>query len=275
LFTGRYPRAIFEFNVGVLDVGGHKPGGTVTPAPQEPAPDLGRGTGPAGPAAGWTSGRIISVVIGALLAVCSLGVLSAGGAAVWADTAQRSAGYVDLGSGSFTTAGRALASDTITVRSGWAWLTPLIGQVRISVAGTGRAGGVFAGIAPASAAGRYLSGVEYTTVIRDGGHGQRINHPGSREPQPPVSTPIWVVQASGAHTASVLWTMSDGDWTLVAMNADRSAGVAVHADVGASLPALAWLATELLAGGTVLALIAFACIIIPLRMAAAGRPATR
>jgi MFS superfamily sulfate permease-like transporter len=42
------------------------------------------------------------------------------------------------------------------------------------------------------------------------------------------------------------------------------------ANVGASLPALGRLATEFLAGGTVLALIALACIIIPVRMAAAS-----
>lgn len=123
--------------------------------------------------------------------------------------------------------------------------------------------------------GNYLSGVAYTTVASYGGPGQRISHPGSRVPRPPGSTPIWAVRASGAHTASLLWTMREGDWTVVVMNADRSAGVAVRADLGASLPALAWLATELLAGGTVLALIALACIVIPVRMTAAGQPGPR
>jgi hypothetical protein len=229
----------------------------------------------ADPTPGWTTGRIISVVIGAVLALCSLGALSAGGAAVWADTAQRNAGYVDLGSASYTTVGNALASDTIRVHGGWSWLRPLIGQVRIRVTRTGWARRVFAGIAPTSAANSYLSGVAYTTVTSYGGQDQRISHPGSRVPQPPGGTPIWAVRASGAHTASLLWTMRDGDWTVVVMNADRSAGVAVHADVGASFPALAWLATEFLAGGTVLALIALACIVIPVKMTAAGQPGTR
>jgi hypothetical protein len=82
-----------------------------------------------------------------------------------------------------------------------------------------------------------------------------------------------VAQASGARTASVVWSPRDGDWTVIVMNADRSAGVSVRTEAGASLPALGWLAIEFLAGGTVLALIALACVIIPVRMATsrAGR----
>jgi len=60
-------------------------------------------------------------------------------------------------------------------------------------------------------------------------------------------------------------------------NADASPGVSVRAELGASLPALGWLATELLVGGTVLTLIACALILIPVRMAAtrAEDPAVR
>ena len=74
-----------------------------------------------------------------------------------------------------------------------------------------------------------------------------------------------------------MWTVSDGDWTVIVMNADASPGVSVRAELGASLPALGWLATELLVGGTVLTLIACALIIIPVRMAAtrAEDPAVR
>ena len=235
-------------------------------------PPAGHGPGPEGPprASVWTTGRIVSVVIGAVLALCSLGLLGVGGVAVWADTAQRSGGYVALGTASYATAGRALASDTIRVHGGWGWLRPLIGQIRIRATATGQAGGVFAGVAPASAASRYLSGVAYTTVTGYNGQGQQVSHPGPGVPRPPGSTPIWAAQASGPRTAALVWTVGNGDWTVIVMNADRSPGVSVRADVGASLPALGWLATEFLAGGTVLALIALACIIIPVRMATAA-----
>lgn len=248
------------------------PGGS-SPGMAPGGSPAGHGRGPEGPsrASGWTTGRIVSVVIGAVLALCSLGLFGAGAGAVWADTAQRNGGYVDLGTASYATAGRALASDTIRMHGGWGWLRPLIGQVRIRVAATGHAGGVFAAVAPASAASRYLSGVAYTTVIGYNGQGQQVSHPGSAVPRPPGSTPIWAAQASGSRTATLVWTVGNGDWTVIVMNADRSPGVNVHADFGASLPALGWLATEFVAGGTVFALIALACIIVPVRLASASR----
>ena len=210
-------------------------------------------------------------MIGAVLALCALGALGAGGAAVWADATQRHGGYVHLGTASYATAGHALASDTIKVHGGLGWLAPLIGQIRLRVTGTGRAGGVFARVAPASAASRYLSGVSYTTVSGYDGQRLGINHPGFLAPRPLRSTPIWAAQASGTPSATLVWTVRDGDWTVIVMNADGSAGVAVRAEVAASLPALGWLATEFLAGGTVLALIAFACIMVPVRLAATSR----
>jgi hypothetical protein len=219
-------------------------------------------------AAGWTTGRIVSTVIGVLLAVCALGVLSAGGAAAWVDATQRHAGYVHLDTASYTTNGHALASDKIKVHGGLGWLAPLIGQVRVRVTGTGRrAGGEFAGVASAKAASRYLSGVSYTTVTSYDGQPLGIGHPGSRVPRPPLSAPIWAAKASGAPSATLRWTVREGDWTVIVMNADGSAGVTVRADLAASLPALGWLATEFLAGGTVLALAAFACIMVPVRLA--------
>ena len=228
------------------------------------------GPRPEGPpeAPGWTTGRVVSLVIGAVLALCSLGLLGAGGVAVWANATQRDAGYVDLGAASYSTSGRALSSDAISVRGGWGWLSPLIGQIRIRVTETGRASGLFAGAAPASAARSYLAGVAYTSY---GGQGQRIGHPGAGAPRPPGSAAIWAAQASGGRTATLLWTIREGDWTVIVMNADRSAGIAVRAQAGASLPALRWLATQLLAGGMMLALAAFACIIVPVRLATASR----
>lgn len=245
--------------------GGPYPAG-LDASPAVPRPGPGAGGPPR--AAGWTTGRIVSVVTGAVLALCALGALSAGGAALWAESTQRSAGYVDLGTARYATAGRALASGTIGVHGGWGWLRPLIGQIRIRVTGTGRAGGVFAGVAPASAAARYLSGVSYTTVTGYGGTGQRIRHPGTRVPGPPGSTPVWAARAAGARTATLIWGMPEGDWTMIVMNSGASAGVSVRTDVAASLPALGWLAGEFLAGGVVLVLAALACIVIPVRMAA-------
>lgn len=230
--------------------------------------------GPGGPpgAPGWTTARVVSVVIGAVLAVCALGALAAGGAAAWLDATQRDGGYVRFGTASYTTAGHALASETIRVHGALGWLAPLIGQIRIRVTGTGRPGGEFAGIAAAGAARRYLSGVSYTTVTGYDGQRVGIDHPGSLTPRPPRSTPIWAAQASGTPGATLRWAVRDGDWTVIVMNADGSAGVAARADLAASVPALGWLAAEFLGGGTLLALAAFAFIMVPVRLATTSGP---
>jgi hypothetical protein len=292
LVTGRYPEQIFDFVLGMnrwvlrvaayaglmtdryppfrLDMGGHEPGSALRFAPEPPtgpAPDVpSPGQQPPARASGWTTGRIVSVVAGAVLALCSLGVLGAGGAALWADT-HRSAGFVNLGTTSYRTDGHALASGTIRVHGGAEWLGTLIGQVRIRVTEAGPARGIFAGIAPATTASKYLSGVAYTTVTSYNGQGQRTYHPGTAAPKRPASVSIWEARASGTRTAALLWTARNGDWTVVVMNTDGSAGLTVHASVAASFPGLLSLATELLVGGVVLALIAFACIIIPVHLA--------
>jgi hypothetical protein len=252
-----------------------------SPAPHQrmpagpPAPPPAQGPGqrrPAG-ASGWTASRVVSLVTGAVLALVSLCALAGSGGAIWAQS-QRTDGYVPLGSSSYSTAGHALASETIRIHDGWDWLGTLIGQIRVRVTKTGGGGAIFAGIAPSNAAGSYLSGVQYTTVTSYNSHGQRIGHPGTVLPRPPASTPIWVARASGARTATLRWTMRNGDWTVVVMHRDGSAGVAVHATVAATLPALSTIAAELLVAGVILALIAAVCVIVPVRLAAGHPPAS-
>jgi hypothetical protein len=72
----------------------------------------------------------------------------------------------------------------------------------------------------------------------------------------------------GPGTQTLTWAVQSGDWMVVAMNADGSQPVSVQVNVAATLPALPWIVTGLLAGG-------FAClaggvllIAVPLRWAA-------
>ena len=54
---------------------------------------------------------------------------------------------------------------------------------------------------------------------------------------------------AGPGTQQLELGAGEGDWTLVVMNADGSAGVAVDARIGATVPALTGLAWGLLGGG--------------------------
>ena len=300
--TGRYPQQIFDFVLGLnrwvlrvaayaglmtdsyppfrLDLGGHEPGSTLTvpePAPSaESSPVAPEQPGPAAPGrSGWTTGRIVCVVGGAVLALGSLGLLGTGGAAWWATTAGRQAGYVNLGTATYHSGGYAIASDTIELHASGAAsdaVQALLGTVRIRATSVNGTAPVFIGVAPASAAGRYLSGMDYVTVRGvTGRHGLYTAHRGSAPVVPPAQVGIWAAQAAGTGTQVLAWRVRSGSWTVVAMNADGSRPVSVRVNVAASLPALPWLAAGLLAGGIIILAGGVLLIVIPVRNASRPR----
>jgi hypothetical protein len=303
LFTGQYPRQIFDFVLGLnrwvlrvaayaglmtdayppfrMDMGGPDPASVTMPRP--PAPGQGpvsaqhpgqpgglASVPPGGPRAGWTTGRVVAVVAGAVLALCSLGLLGGGGAALWADTAGRQGGYVDLGSATYATGGHAITSDTVELHaagSGWDAARSLFGTVRIQAASTAGAP-VFIGIAPAGAASGYLAGVQYATVRGAPGSGdQYTEHAGAAPAVPPARTFIWAARAAGPGTQTLTWPVRSGNWTVVAMNADGSAPVSVHVSAAATLPALPWIAAGLLTGGVIALAGGVLLLVIPIRRA--------
>jgi hypothetical protein len=228
------------------------------------------GAPPGGPRAGWTAGRIAAAVAGAVLALCSLGLLGAGGTALWADTAARQNGYVDLGSAAYATGGHAITSDTVGLHaagSGWDAAQSLFGTVRIRATSTAGAP-VFIGIARAGAASGYLAGVQYATVHgAPGASDQYTEHSGAAPVVPPARTSIWDARAVGPGTQTLTWPVRSGNWTVVAMNADGSAPVSVHVSVAATLPALPWIAAGLLTGGVIALAGGVLLLVIPIRRA--------
>lgn len=305
LVTGRYPQQIFDFVLGMnrwvlrvaayaglmtdtyppfrLDMGGHEPGGSLTVTqssppqggPGEAAPEpaqLGRQSDlgqPVRTPTGWTAGRIVSVVIGAVLVICSLGLLGAGGTALWAET-QRHDGYIDLGTRSYSTTGYAVASSTVELHAtggGWDVAKSLFGKVRIhATSSTGTP--VFVGIATAAAAERYLNGVQYVTVgSATARHGVYVQHGGAAPATPPTTAGIWTARAAGPGTQSLVWQVKSGNWMAAAMNADGSRAVGVRVNAAATLPSLPWIATGLLIGGFVFLAAGIILIVLPVRRA--------
>jgi Domain of unknown function (DUF4389) len=289
LMTDRYP----PFR---LDMGGHDPG-TLTLPPASPPPEvpgsqaLSQAAGhqvlpqaagsqdspqvapwqqePPRRPGGWTGSRIVAVVAGAVLVLCSAGLFGGGGVALWAQ-ANRHGGYADLGTVSYTVPGYAIASDTIGLHEATGLVQHVIGTVRISVTQGNRTAPVFVGIAPASAAARYLAGVDYATVRGVAAHhGTYTEHAGSAPTIRPAQAHIWAAQATGPGTQTLTWAMRSGDWMVVAMNADASRPVSLQANVAATLPALPWIAAGLLIGGFVLLAGGALLIAVPARRASA------
>jgi uncharacterized protein DUF4389 len=263
--------------VGVAEPGSTgQPAGPGTPAgvPGQPPPGQPLAPGrPPGGAAGWTPARIIGVVTGSVLALVSLGFLTGGGALLWADQTQRQDGYLTSSATTYSTRGYALTSESIGLHTeGWNWASSVAGKVRIHVTAPGSSRPLFLGIAPTAAAARYLANVPYATVTSFGDNtGTTTSHLGTGRPAtPPQAARIWSAQVSGTGTQTLTWTPRDGDWTVVAMNADAAPGLTARAGVGATLPALTWIAVGLLAAGVLLAVGGALLIVLPIRRAQAG-----
>ena len=220
--------------------------------------------------AGWTAGRIVSALVGALLAVCSLGLLGAGGVAVWASATQRHSG-IDLGTWNYRSTGYAVTSTTAGLygaTGGWSAMRSLLGTVRIDVTSSG-ASPVFVGVAPAGSAGRYLDRVAYDAVRGLAQHhALYAGHSGGAPVTAPARAGIWAARAAGPGTQTLTWPGRSGSWTVVAMNADGSRPVAVRIGVTATMPALPWIATGLLAGGVLILAAGVILIVVPARRAA-------
>ena len=313
LFTGRYPAAIYDFVLGMdrwafrvaayaglmtdryppfrLDMGGTDPGSV----PVGPAPPPGPGAPAAAmpvaaptayphvpPTGGWTAGRIVTVVVGAVLLFVSTGLFAGGGALLWADQTQREGAYLWTDPADLSTGRYALTSDSIRLDTDGAdWvIDDFLGTARLEVTPADQRDELFVGVADTGDVAAYLSGVGHHALgdLGPPWGGARIG-PGMTgvDGGPPEVAPgeldIWVAESTGTGTQTVDWRPEDGAWTVVIMRADGDAGVTVQARAGVTAPGLSWLAGGLLAAGAVLALVGALLVVLAVR-AATHRPST-
>jgi len=278
LFTGRYPRGLFDLVLGLdrwvlrvaayvalmtdsyppfrLDLGGADPATLVVgePSPEQaPAP-----VAPVEPERPrWTAGRVVALVVGSVLVLGGLSSLGAGTALLVADTQGRdAAGFIATPAQRFTGEGYALVADPMRLRqaAGDADLPGVVGQVRVRATATSPSG-VFVGIGPSTAVQSYLAPVAHSALTPP---------PSATEPStstrptaggppstPPEQEPFWVATASGTGGQELRWAPAAGDWTLVVMNADGSRPVVADLSFGATAPGLgaAWRGLFGLGGG--------------------------
>lgn len=288
--TGTYPNSLFDAILGmnrwVLRVTGYAalmtdrypPSSTATEFPAHgTTAGAGEANGGSGAGSAWTPGRTASVIAGGVLAFFASGLVIGGAATLWAGGANRdSAGYLTSASTTFSTAGRALASESMNVNVGgpaWAYPRSVLGDVRFRFTADDPSRETFVAVAPTSAVRGYLAGLEYATVTDFGSAGATyILHPGGAPATPPAAAAFWDATASGSGTQTLTWTPSRGDWTILVMNTDGSPGLSVRADAGANVPALTWVAICLLAAGLILLAASTALIAVPVARVSSTRP---
>lgn len=207
---------------------------------------------PSHPRTGHLVAGSVSVLIAAVL-------IAAGALALWGDSRKGADGYLSTGTEHFTTATRALQSERIDIEiDNKHWLAGVedLGDTRLKVAPAGDEP-VFAGIGPEREVKAYLRGVEHTVVKdidSDPFSARHVEIGGARAPALPSEQDFWAASTKGSGPQTLHWTPDAGDWAVVVMNADGSAGVAADVSAGAEVAFLAPLGWSLAGGGLLLLL---------------------
>jgi hypothetical protein len=218
---------------------------------------------------------VLAIVAAGVLALVSLGLLTAGGVMLWGDSQRDAQGYVSTGSDPFATATYALATDNLDVNTdgpGWATSTDTYGRIRLAVTSNANKP-VFVGIAPTGDVSRYLRSSSHD-IVEDISYSpfdvDYRHHGGDWQPAAPATKRFWAASVQGTGTQTLTWDVRDGNWSVVVMNADASRGVDVDMSAGAKIDFLepaGWVSL----GGGVLLLLAAAGLVY----AGARRPRPR
>ena len=100
--------------------------------------------------------------------------------------------------------------------------------------------------------------------------------PGTAAVEAPGMRDFWVAKAqAAAGTATMSWTVRDGDYRIVVMNADASPGVDVDGSFTVVLPAAAGVGTIALVTGLAFGVIGIALLVVGLRQPGRPTPAVR
>lgn len=111
---------------------------------------------------------------------------------------------------------------------------------------------VFVGIAPMDDVARYLGGVDHAVISGLGNQPEEVSYgqiAGERAPQPPDSQTFWEASSAGAGEQTITWDVRSGQWAVVVMAPDASAGLAVDATAGVASSVLAPIGVGLLVFG--------------------------
>ncbi|HEY7031405.1 MAG TPA: hypothetical protein VH482_08775 [Thermomicrobiales bacterium] len=213
----------------------------------------------------WPLRRVLSVLAGSALVLCSLGLIAAGGYLLTEATSD--GGWLSLGHGTYETDSYAV----VTEPADWSSQTYALGtvdKVRIRVTPSNDTTPVFVGMARSDDVARYLGDVRHVTV--HGASNYRVTytqHDGQAPAGPPAGAVPWTVQTTGTGSQTLEFDAREqpGDQVLVVMNADGSPSVNGKAESLVTQPSLPWVAGGLLVAGVVLAAGAALLVVKPLR----------
>jgi len=196
-----------------------------------------------------TSGAVFGGVVAALVGV---GLIFGGGAIL--NEGGDAEGFSMSEAYGFEASTRAIVSEDIALlNDASSALSDFVtnpGDLRVRSV-TGSAKPLFIGVAATADVERYLAGAPYVQVTGVSFDGSSITgvetqtHSATAVPAPPGDQDIWVAWTAGDRPQTLNRSLESGNWSVVVMNSDASAGVAADLAFGAkpsNLTAIAWLA---------------------------------
>jgi hypothetical protein len=198
--------------------------------------------------------------------VVSFGLTGGGVALLIADeTARDDAGFLMSDREHVASDTYAVATGNLEVHAnGPADVLPdaLLGDIKVSVSSDTP---VFVGIAATEDVEQYLSAVRHETVVDLTMLPDYLLSEGGAPTSAPATRDFWAAQSSGAGDQSLRFELENGDWTVVLMNTDATAGIDADVAAGAEVPALEWLVPLLLAVGGTGLLVSSAALLLLVR----------
>jgi hypothetical protein len=208
-------------------------------------------------------------LIATLSGAIAFALILCGGALLWVELALKDAdGFYTSQQVSLGGYGRAVVVDDVRLDNLGVGPLPeaggqaLRGQLTLRVTARDAGGGpIFVGIAPQEQTATYLRGVAQDQ-LRDfeftSSRIETVAVPGQGMPAAPAIQTFWIASEQGTGPQMLTWPAAEGRWSLVVMNPDGAAGVAVITTAGASIGFLTPIAIGLLVVGALFLLVTVA-----------------
>jgi hypothetical protein len=247
--------------------------GRMTEATARPSP-----TPPSQSRANVVLGSIL-LALGILMSILGSILLTAGALAGAVNQLRDAEGYFVTPTETFATDSFAITSPSVgrLTTDGRARTLPFdLATVRLRAASPD--GDVFVGVGPRAEIEAYLQDVA-RTEIRDLRYFpfevEYRDIPGEGTPAPPTEQDFWAASASGAGTQELEWSVTPGDWGVVVMNADGTAGVTAQLQAGIRSDLIAPVATTLIFTGVLLLVLGIPLLVLGAVLLGRGLARTR
>jgi hypothetical protein len=212
-----------------------------------------------------THHRIAAAALGAAAVL----LLAVGALGLYGEVKKDDDGYLSTSYHRFTTERSAIATEDLDIDggngAGWFIDHDSYGKARIQVQGPKP---VFVGIARSRDVDAFLRGTDHAR-LRDVDYSpfsaDLVDHESASAPGLPGARRIWVASSQGAGRQTIAWDVRHGDWSVVVMNADGSAGVDADVRLGANLPVIRDIGFTAFGLGVVLALASAGVLVLARR----------